>query len=108
MVWRRQFIAVLILLALVSSVPAQTPEAIRYTVRFPAAQKNYLAVEAVFPTEGRLSIEMFMAVWTPGSYLIREYERNVESVAATAGGREMAVQKTAKNRWRITTAGAPE
>jgi predicted metalloprotease with PDZ domain len=108
MVWRRQFIAVLILLVLVSSVPAQTPEAIRYTVRFPAAQTNYLDVEAVVPTEGRPSIEMFMAVWTPGSYLIREYERNVESVAATAGGREMAVQKTAKNRWRITTAGAPE
>lgn len=108
MVWRRQFIAVLILLALVSGVRAQTPQAIRYTVRFPAAQTNYLDVEAVVPTEGRPSIEMFMAVWTPGSYLIREYERNVESVAATAGGRAVPVQKTAKNRWRITTAGAPE
>src|SRR4026207_392341 len=103
MVWRRQFIAVLILLALVSSVPAQTPEAIRYTVRFPAAQTNYLEVEAIVPTEGRPSIEMFMAVWTPGSYLIREYERNVEGVAATAGGKALAVEKTIKNRWRITT-----
>src|SRR4026209_1244554 len=108
MVWRRQFIAVLILLALVSGAPAQTPQAIRYTVRFPAAQTNYLDVEAVVPTEGRPSIEMFMAVWTPGSHLIRKYERNQESVRATAGGRAMTVQKMAKNRWRITTAGAPE
>ena len=23
-----------------------------------------------------------MAVWTPGSYLVREFERNVEGVAA--------------------------
>jgi len=108
MVWRRQFIAVLILLTLVSVARAQTPEAIRYTVRFPAPQTNYLDVEAVVPTEGRPSIEMFMAVWTPGSYLIREYERNVESVAAMALGRALTVQKTAKNRWRIVTAGAPE
>ena len=28
-----------------------------------------------------------MAVWTPGSYLVREYERHVEGVAASADGR---------------------
>ena len=51
---------------------AQNREPIRYTVRFPAPQTNYLEVEAIVPTEGRQAIEMFMPVWTPGSYLIRE------------------------------------
>jgi len=87
---------------------APSREAIRYTLRFPAPQTNYLEVEAIVPTDGRASIEMFMAVWTPGSYLIREYERNVEGVAATAGGTAMAVEKTVKNRWRIATGGARE
>jgi predicted metalloprotease with PDZ domain len=48
-----------------------------------------------------------MATWTPGSYLIREYERHVEAVAATAGQKPLAVRKSTKNRWRITTGGVP-
>ena len=46
-----------------------------------------------------------MAVWTPGSYLVREYERNVEALAARApDGKPLAVEKTRKNRWRIQLA----
>jgi predicted metalloprotease with PDZ domain len=48
-----------------------------------------------------------MAVWTPGSYLVREYERNVEALTASAGGRALTVTKSDKNRWRVTTGGAP-
>jgi predicted metalloprotease with PDZ domain len=105
---RRQFIALLIFLGLPAAAGAQPREAIRYTLRFPAPHTNYLEVEAAVPTEGRPSLEMFMAVWTPGSYLVREYARNVESVAATAGGRAVPIRKTTKNRWRITTTGARE
>src|SRR4029453_16177102 len=43
----------------------------------------------------------------PGSYLIREYERHVEAFTATDPGRApLAVEKTRKNRWRVTTNGA--
>jgi len=87
---------------------AETREAIRYTVRFPAPQSNYVEIEAHVPTDGRPSIDMMMAVWTPGSYLVREYERNIEAVKATAGGHELAVDKTVKNRWHIVTGGARE
>ena len=48
-----------------------------------------------------------MAVWTPGSYLIREYERHVEHVAATgSGSTALSVTKSAKNRWVVATGGA--
>ena len=47
-----------------------------------------------------------MATWTPGSYLIREYERNVEAVTASNGTTALAVEKSRKNRWKITTGGA--
>lgn len=100
--------AVLVFLVLAGNAAAQPREAIRYTLRFPAPHTNYLEVEAVVPTGGRATIEMFMAVWTPGSYLIREYGRNVEAVAATAGARPLVVEKTRKNRWRIVTGGARE
>jgi predicted metalloprotease with PDZ domain len=108
MIRRRLFLTTFLLFVVVTIADGQTRDPIRYVVRFPAPQTNYLEVEAIVPTDGRPSIEMFMAVWTPGSYLIREYARNVEGVAATAGGRAALVEKTAKNRWRITTGGAPE
>jgi predicted metalloprotease with PDZ domain len=88
-------------------VSAQTLEPIRYTVSFPAPHTHYLEVEATYPTEGRPSIELMMAVWTPGSYLIREYERHVEGLTAADPARvPLAVEKSRKNRWRVTTNGA--
>ena len=63
-------------------------------------------VEANYPSEGRAELDLMMAVWTPGSYLVREYARNVESVSATApDGRALDVTKTSKNHWRVQTGG---
>lgn len=104
----RQSVPLLTLLLVLSAslAAAQAVEPIRYTLRFPAPQTHYIEVEASVPTSGRPQIDLMMAVWTPGSYLVREYERNVEGVIATAGGRSLDVTKTAKNRWRIGTGGA--
>ena len=88
------------------SLVAQALEPIRYTLRFSAPHTHYVEVEAAIPTAGRPDVEVYMATWTPGSYLIREYERNVEAVTAAAGTRNLAVEKSKKNRWKITTGGA--
>jgi predicted metalloprotease with PDZ domain len=89
------------------SLDAQRAESIRYTLRFPAPHTHYVEVEAVYPTGSRPQIELFMAVWTPGSYLVREYERHVESVTAKGpDDRPRGVQKTRKNRWTVDTAVA--
>ncbi len=47
-------------------------------------------------------VEFFMPVWTPGSYLVREYARHVTDVVAADGvsGRPLMLEKTAKNRYR--------
>jgi predicted metalloprotease with PDZ domain len=82
---------------------------IRHTLRFDDAEHHYVEVEARVPTGGAAAIELSMAVWTPGSYLVREFSRNVEALAAaTPGGEPLGVSKSRKNRWRITTAGAAE
>src|SRR5262245_29293414 len=104
----RTVVLFVFLTLLSSAVRAQPAAPIRYTVRFPAPQTNYLDVEALVPTDGRASIEMLMAVWTPGSYLVREYERNVEDVKAFDGGKAIAIEKPQKNRWRIAAGGARE
>jgi len=82
-------------------------EPIRYTLSFSAPHTHYVDVSASIPTSGGAAVELMMAVWTPGSYLVREYARHVEAVLATNGdGRELPVDKTAKNRWKIATGGA--
>ena len=49
---------------------------------------------------------LIMPVWTPGSYLIREFERNVQDFAADAGGNSLEWSKTNKDTWQIKTNGA--
>jgi len=85
---------------------SRAAEPIRYTVSFPAPHTHYMEVTATVPTSGRPDVELMMAVWTPGSYLVREYERNVERVTASAGGRSLRIEKSRKNRWRVSTGGA--
>ena len=83
-----------LLMTTIDSATAQGPEPIRYTLRFPAPHTHYLEVEAVYPTGGRPQVDLMMAVWTPGSYLVREYERHVEGlIAKDANGRALAVDQ---------------
>lgn len=89
-----------------SLMPAAEP--IRYTLRFPEPQTHYVEVEAVIPTDGKPDIELMMAVWTPGSYLVREYARHVEDLKARdLKGMPLNVEKTRKNRWKITNGATP-
>src|ERR1044071_4888990 len=100
---------VLILMMHAATAGAQTaPEPIRYTLSFPAPHTHYVEVTATVPTGRRADVELMMAVWTPGSYLVREYARNVEAVTASGpDGRALDVDKSKKNHWRIATGGAP-
>lgn len=53
--------------------------------------------------EARPQLDLVMPVWTPGSYLIREYARHVQDFTAEAEGRPLAWRKVNKNTWRIDT-----
>jgi predicted metalloprotease with PDZ domain len=88
---------------------AQQLEPIRYVVRIPEPTTHYMEVEATYPTAGKPSVELMMAVWTPGSYLVREFARNIEGVAARSpSGATLDIQKTRKNRWLVQTGGAEQ
>jgi predicted metalloprotease with PDZ domain len=80
---------------------------IAHRLSFPEARNHYVEIESVFPTAGRADLDLMMAVWTPGSYLVREYSRHVEALAAFGpDGARLPATKTRKNRWRVTTGGA--
>ena len=81
---------------------------IEIIVQFSAPQSHYVDIAATYPSDGHAELELMMPVWTPGSYMVREYARNIESVSAfTASGEALPIVKTQKNRWRVTTQGQP-
>lgn len=83
------------------------PDAIRYDVGFEARDQRRIAVRALYPTRGRDDFELAMPVWIPGSYLIREFARNLDGVSArSAGGAPLRLEKTSKNRFRVFAPGA--
>src|SRR5207249_11377173 len=71
----------------------------------PEARRAEISLEA--DTRGAASMQVRLPVWTPGSYLIREHQRHVDGLRAVdQDGRELAVEKTDKQTWRVSSAGA--
>ncbi len=76
---------------------------VRHTISFPQDKEQLLQVRSVFPVNAPLT-ELTMPNWTPGSYLIRDYAANVNSISAvSADGVPLAVQKVSKDRWQVDT-----
>ena len=96
-----------------SAMPAQTggPLAsdISFTVAMPKPHTHLLEVEMRMQIPANLQVpnetDLVMPVWTPGSYLIREFERHVQDFAADANGRALDWTKVNKNTWRVKTNG---
>jgi predicted metalloprotease with PDZ domain len=91
-----------------SRTPATGAPEIAYTVSMPRPHTHLLEVEARLRyAAAPAAVELRMPVWTPGSYLVREFGRHVQDFAASGdGGRALQWTKTDKNTWRVETAGA--
>jgi predicted metalloprotease with PDZ domain len=78
---------------------ARSDLTIVHRLAIPAPQSHLVEVETMLRGELPPEIILFMPVWTPGSYLVREYARHVEGLTADAPAR---VSKIRKNAWRVT------
>ena len=102
-------LVLLVLILLNHHEAAAEQDPVRYSLSFPHAASHYMEVEAAYPTGGRSEVDLMMAVWAPGSYLVREYSRNVEALtAAGPAGGALRVAKASKNHWLVQTGGAAE
>ena len=83
---------------------------ISFTVSMSKPHTHLLEVEIRITELGATYVTedvLVMPVWTPGSYLIREYERHVQNFSAVdASGRALPWEKINKNSWRIRTNNA--
>ena len=78
---------------------------ISYTVTFPEAQAHYADVEMNISGLDQKTLDLKMPVWTPGSYLVREFAKNVESLSAESNGSNLPAVKVLKNCWRVNVEG---
>lgn len=81
---------------------------IGFEVSFKEPQAHYAEVEMNISGLKKDYVDVKMPVWTPGSYLIREFEKSVEEFGATASGKAVKVEKVRKNIWRIFSAKAAD
>jgi predicted metalloprotease with PDZ domain len=87
-------------------IPAQALTPLVYTLRFPEPASRTFNVEIVVPTEGRRSVDLMMAIWSPGFYGLQNYARQVSAFTATApDGTALEVTKPNDSRWTVATGG---
>ena len=55
-------------------------------------------------TEGQV---VSLPVWIPGSYMVREFARNITSIRAEASGRKLRLTKLDKHSWRAARCEGP-
>jgi predicted metalloprotease with PDZ domain len=86
--------------------------AVSYRLDLADRNAHVVRVEARFPTAGLATgatLDLKLPVWTPGSYLVREFERHVQDLSCAApDGRALAVRKIDKSTWRIDSDGEKE
>jgi predicted metalloprotease with PDZ domain len=71
----------------------------------PRPHSHLFEVEATFPA-GPPTLDAVLPVWTPGSYLIREFARHLQDVRATGpNGAPLPVQRLDKRTFRVRADG---
>ncbi|NCD68692.1 PDZ domain-containing protein [Mucilaginibacter sp. R11] len=76
---------------------------ISYEVKFTEPQAHYADIEMTVSGLAQNALDLKMPVWTPGSYLVREFAKNLESFGVEANGKTIPFVKTSKNTWHINT-----
>ena len=97
--------------------PTITTPAIQYKVSMPHPESHLFEVSLSVRLEQLSSsllqtskkLDLKMPVWTPGSYLIREYAKHLQDFCVySENERPLPWQKLSKNHWQIETLGVSE
>ena len=81
---------------------------ITYTLSMPEPSNHYFHVTLSVKDYSGETASLKMPVWTPGSYLVREFARHIPKVTASSNKRELPVHKSTKNLWEVATDGVSD
>lgn len=92
---------------------------IRYWIDFREADRHLAQIRLEIPKLDLPFLELVFPVWTPGSYMLREYTRNIETISAFGCNqldttstelhfdddrKEIVLRRDGKNRWFLEEA----
>jgi len=79
---------------------------ISYTLKMPRPQNHYFQVEMQVEQLKQKTATVKLPVWSPGSYLVREFSRHLNQVKAySLQGAVLPITKKTKNTWEIDLKG---
>ena len=90
----------ILLLSFVTEI-GMAKTALHYTLTITAPQTHYASVQIEVLDVDKDSLTFSMPVWTPGSYLVREFGKSVENVRITVDGKPASFSHISKNQWRV-------
>jgi predicted metalloprotease with PDZ domain len=77
-----------------------------YEVAMPQPHNHFFEVTLYIDNWQAPTLDLQMPVWTPGSYLVREYARHLQDFTASdEQGEALPAHKIAKNHWQVTGTG---
>ncbi|MDO7614819.1 MAG: hypothetical protein MUQ75_11300, partial [Crocinitomicaceae bacterium] len=92
-----KFILSLLILIFSSLLQAQS---VSYKLSMPKPQNHYFHVEMELEDFNEKEIDISLPVWAPGSYLVREFSKNINMVKAfDENGNPLEIKKQRKNSW---------
>jgi len=80
-------------------------QVIEYKVVASRPEAHLFSVECQIPAPSPSGELVALPAWIPGSYLVRDFARNIVSIAAQGDGKAAFVQKTCKDQWQIVPPG---
>ncbi len=82
---------------------------LKYQISMPQPQTHLFEVKFVVSNWTDEVLNVKMPVWTPGSYLVREYAKQLQTFAATTSDeRPLTSTKISKHHWQIDTHNCSE
>jgi len=97
---KKLILGLTILFSMTMSAKAQVST--HFEVSFKEPQAHYAEVAMnISGIAGKGYVDVKMPVWTPGSYLVREFAKSVEGFHAQVNNQAVKSEKINKNTWRV-------
>ncbi|NJM66492.1 MAG: M61 family metallopeptidase [Acaryochloris sp. RU_4_1] len=81
---------------------------LRYEVAMPDPASHLFEI-TLHCQEAAPTLDLKLPVWTPGSYLVREYAKHLQDFAATdEHDQPLSWRKVSKNRWQVQTTNSDQ
>lgn len=75
---------------------------IHHVLSMPNPETHYFHVQLELTDFEETELILSLPVWAPGSYLIREFSKNINRVTAKdENGKPLPVEKVKKNKWKV-------